>query len=262
MGRRTLRASETGIKEIKKAMKRPKRTQDYLAGCAGCVRQTIGSLLQGKPIDEEVFWSVCQELGLAWQEIVIVETESIENEQEIKDLIAEVRQKIKPMVKKECGTMRVLDMEQDITLGEIYTDVNILETLTVKQRIGLDELHCLVSSDLDKFERLGWGKAQKRVHGLEAISKHPKLMIWGKPGAGKTTFLKYIAMECLGERLKSEQIPIFLSLKEFAENPQQPTLFTYITRKFLDCGVKVETIEKLLMQGKGLILFWWGDKSR
>ncbi len=256
MGRHTLQASVEGIKKIEGAIElNTKWTHDYLAGVAGCSRQTIWSLLKGNPVKEKTFWAVCQELGLDWQEMIVQEAESSsEDDLEIQDLIADIRQRIEPMVKKECGKMRVLDMEQDIALGEIYTDVNILENLTAKQRLGLEELHCLFNSELEDFERLGWGKAQKRVSGLEAVQSHRKLMIWGKPGAGKTTFLKYIAMECLAERLGTDCLPIFLSLKEFAEKPGKPELLHYISHKFVDAGVKAETLEKLLKQGKGLIL--------
>ena len=254
MGRRTLQVSSAGIKAIRKTIKLKNWSQTLLAGRVRCSRQTIGSLLKGNPIDEDIVEAICQELGLDWQEIIIKEAELSEDDLEIKDLIADIRQRIEPMVKKECGKMRVLDMEQDIALGEIYTDVNILENLTAKQRLGLEELHCLFNSELADFERLGWGKAQKRVSGLEAVQDHRKLMIWGKPGAGKTTFLKYIAMECLAERLGTDCFPIFLSLKEFAEKPGKPELLHYIKHKFVDAGVKAEIIEKLLNQGKGLIL--------
>ena len=244
-----------GIKKIEGAIElNTKWTHDYLAGVAGCSRQTIWSLLKGNPVKEKTFWAVCQELGLDWQEIIIKEAELSEDDLEIKDLIDDIRQRIEPMVRKECGKMRVLDMEQDIALGEIYTYVNILENLTAKQRLGLEELHGLFNSELADFERLGWGKAQKRVSGLEAVQDHRKLMIWGKPGAGKTTFLKYIAMECLAEQLGADCLPIFLSLKEFSEKPSKPELFNYIRYKFLDAGVKAEVIGRFLSHGKGLIL--------
>jgi predicted NACHT family NTPase len=255
MGWRTLQVSSAGIKAIRKTIKIKDWSQTLLAGRVRCSRQTIGSLLKGNPIDEDIVEAVCQELGLDWQEIIIQEAESsVEDDLEIKDLIADIRQRIEPMVKKECRKMQVLDLEQDIALGEIYTDVNILENLTTKQRLGLQESHCLVNSELADFEQLGWDKAQKRVSGLEVVQNHRKLMIWGKPGAGKTTFLKYIAMECLAERLRAECFPIFLSLKEFAEKPGKPELLHYISHKFVDVGVKAETIEKLLNHGKGLIL--------
>ncbi|MBR8840442.1 MAG: hypothetical protein DSM106950_42275 [Stigonema ocellatum SAG 48.90 = DSM 106950] len=35
---------------------------------------------------------------------------------------------------------------------------------------------------------------QERVPGLQAVQQHSKLMVLGKPGAGKTTFLKYRAI--------------------------------------------------------------------
>ena len=256
MGRHTLQASVGGIKKIEGAIElNTKWTHDYLAGVAGCSRQTIWSLLKGNPVKEKTFWAVCQELGLDWQEIIIKEAESsTEGDPKIQDLIVDIRQRIEPIVKRECGKMRVLDMEQDIALGEIYTDVNILENFTAKQYSSSEELQGLSKSELENFKQLGWGKSQKRVSGLKAVQDHRKLMIWGKPGAGKTTFLKYIAMECLAERLGTECFPIFLSLKEFVEKPSKPELFHYISHKFIDVGVKAEIIEKLLSHGKGLIL--------
>ena len=101
MGRRTLQASSVGIQAIKRAIKQKKWSQDYLAGVAECTRQTIWSLLKGNPIDEGYFLAICQELGLDGQEIIIKTVElSEENDLEIKDFIADIRQRIEPMVRK------------------------------------------------------------------------------------------------------------------------------------------------------------------
>jgi hypothetical protein len=41
-------------------------------------------------------------------------------------LVEKVRQQVQPDINRRCGSMRVLDMEQPITLDSIYTRVNIL----------------------------------------------------------------------------------------------------------------------------------------
>ncbi|MGC1245418.1 MAG: NACHT domain-containing protein [Spirulinaceae cyanobacterium] len=154
-------------------------------------------------------------------------------EEDINATVKKVREQIRPLIKQLCGTIKVLDMTQDMDLDDIYTDVNILEKITTKQRFGLVELQQACQLEAENFERLGFGKVkEERVAGLEAVKRHSKLMVWGKPGAGKTTFLKYLAMQCLIGELQAELVPLFITLKEFAEKERQPNLLTYIIQQF------------------------------
>ena len=88
-------------------------------------------------------------------------------------------------------------------------------------------------------------------------------MILGKPGAGKTTFLKRLATLCnLGE-FQSHRVPIFVTLKNFAEAKRQPELLTYIAQQWAGCGIKdPEIIETLLSQGRALVLLDGLDEIR
>jgi predicted NACHT family NTPase len=231
MGRRSLQASPEGIQIIKKALKRKKQSQTYIAGAVGCSRQTIWSLLQGNPTDCNVFMDVCSQLELNWEEIVELESsEPEQNEsQNIDALVREVRQQIQPYIQERCGKMRVLDMTQPIGLGEIYTSVNILEKITGRRGLELAELTREVSPE--KFERFCLGDVrERRVPGLEAVEQFSKLMILGKPGAGKTTFLKHLAIQCIGGKFQSDRVPVFITLKDFAETDGKPSLLEYISR--------------------------------
>ena len=146
-----------------------------------------------------------------------------EEEGDIKATVEQIREQIRPLIKELCGTMKVLDMTQDMDLDDIYTDVNILEKITALQRLGVAELQEAFQLEAVNFERLGFGRVEeKRVAGLEAVKRHSKLMVWGKPGAGKTTFLKYLAMQCLVGELQAGLVPLFVTLKEFAEKEEQP----------------------------------------
>ncbi|OCQ96830.1 hypothetical protein BCD64_14595 [Nostoc sp. MBR 210] len=184
----------------------------------------------------------------------------------IDTLVQEIRKQIKPYIKEKCGTMRVLDMPKPIKLtGKqgIYTSVNILEAITGRRRLKVAEL--MQSCDHDNFERLGLsGVKQKRVSGLEVVQRYSKLMVLGKPGAGKTTFLKYLAMQCIEERYQSNSVPIFITLKDFAEEPKKPDILKFIVQLLSSCGgtYASATVEKLLKQGKAFLLLDGLDEVR
>lgn len=177
------------------------------------------------------------------------------DETAIDALVTQVREKIRPDIQQRCGTMLVLDMTQPIGLGEIYTNVNILEKITARSRKGLAEFREAFNWDAEEFERFGLGGvAEERVPGLEAVKKHSKLMVWGKPGAGKTTFLKYLAMQSISGIFQGQLIPIFITLKNFAETTHKPDLFTYIQHYLNNLHVTVAQFKNLLKYGKVLIL--------
>jgi predicted NACHT family NTPase len=72
------------------------------------------------------------------------------------------------------------------------------------------------------------------------------LMILGRPGAGKTTFMKRLAMLCsLGEKFE-DRVPIFVTLKEFSDKPEKPGLLNFIG--------KAEAVQQILSAGRSLVL--------
>jgi predicted NACHT family NTPase len=83
-------------------------------------------------------------------------------------------------------------------------------------------------------------------------------MVLGKPGAGKTTFLKHIAIECNKGEFQGNRIPICIPLKIFAEDAKGADdfgLLQYIHQEFASCGIGEQSVtEAVLSQGRGLIL--------
>ncbi|NEQ69592.1 MAG: NACHT domain-containing NTPase [Symploca sp. SIO2D2] len=174
---------------------------------------------------------------------------------DIDALVQEVRQKIKPSIQQQCGTMKVLDMTQPIGLEDIYTNVNILEKITGRRRLAQNELLQCFDPESEDFYRRGLGKiTEPRVSGLEAVQRYDKLLVLGKPGAGKTTFLKYLAIHCANSQVLKERIPIFITLKQFAETQNKPGFTTYINQILADCDVTEAQATEVINRGKGLIL--------
>ncbi len=220
---------------------------------------TVKKFFTGKSVDRKYFVGICNALKLDWEEItglksVPVTAETIEPETDINPLVQTIRAKVHGDIQARCGTMRVLDMEQPIGLGDIYTSVNILEKLSGRRWLSLDEL--LQDCDLENFERFSLGQVRhERVPGLEAVERYGKLMILGKPGAGKTTFMKRMALLCNQGEFQAGQVPVFVPLKDYAEASGKPKLQTYIQNQWQACDVQAaEDLAKVLKQGNALVL--------
>lgn len=264
MVKRAIRASKEGLEKAKFALSSQGWTQEYLAGMASCTRQTINKFFKGQPVDKSIFLDICKQLGLVLDEIAEFEigVEEAPQFSEIDEIVQAVRERIHPAIYQRCGTMRVLDMNQPIELDDIYTSVNILEKITGRRRLAIGEL--LLQASSENFDRLGLGKIyERRVLALEAVSKFPKLMIIGKPGAGKTTFLKHLAMQCIDGTFQPNKVPSLIILKDFAEAPNQPSLKDYLNQLFDTYDTESsKTLDKLLKKGRLLILLDSLDEVR
>jgi predicted NACHT family NTPase len=262
---RSLTASVEGLKKAELAFNTKGKTQEYLAGSVGCTRQVIINFLARRTVATGFFQAICTELGLEWGEIAELDADIQPPTQDVDldALVREVRDKVSASIQKRCGTMRVLDMEQPITIDSIYTSVNILEKISRNQRRSIEEL--LDGCEIENFDRFILGTVrQERIPALEAVERHEKLMILGKPGAGKTTFLKWLALQCNGGKFNQNRVPLFVTLKEFAETDGQPNLLGFIAKQLTECGIEngADVGENILQAGRSIVLLDGLDEVR
>jgi predicted NACHT family NTPase len=258
---RSFQASQVGRKRIETAFRQTGVTQSYLAGAVGCTRQTVANFLARKPIDNSIFKLLCEELRLDWSEIADLGEDQPSSAS--LELVELVRAKVEKYLMTRCGTMRVLDMEQPITLDSIYTTVNMLDQVSRNRRLSVDELQEACGGP--DFDRLLMGQVKtEQVPGLDAVQRHRQLMILGKPGAGKTTFLKWLTLHCLAGEVQGDLVPFFITLKEFAETEGQPDLVGFLATQLETCGVDEArgTAGELLRAGRYMLLLDGLDEVR
>ncbi|MDZ8053631.1 MAG: NACHT domain-containing protein [Aulosira sp. ZfuVER01] len=264
MAKRSLQASVEGIRKAKLAFKRKGWTQEYLAATVGLeTRQPIWKFFTGKPIDRQAFNEICLVLELNPAEILQKTTDdelmlaekTAQLTLDIHSLVEKLRSIHYDKIQAQCGTLHILDIAQPVDLNALYVDVNILEEMNSQTWIDINDLQ---KCDRDKFDRFGLGKvSQKRVGGLEAILQYSKLMVLGKPGSGKTTFLQSIAISCNQGFFQPDCLPIFINLKNLAEDTRestQTTLVNYIHNYFFSFDISEQQILTIFTQGKALIL--------
>jgi predicted NACHT family NTPase len=223
MAGRSLRASATGIQIIRKAIKHNDWKQDELKNELELkTRQPITRLLAGEPIERSTFEELCRLLDLEVKDVAVPETEQPEQPRDIDALVQQVRSRLLPFITAPhsiIGTMRMFSVSQPVPVDKIYIDLNVLEQVSSSRHFSNWRGEYEPGNRQD-FDRLSLSQVkQKGVEAISVIKNYAKLLVLGKPGAGKTTFLKSLAVKCIQpeEEFFADLVPLFVALPEFAK---------------------------------------------
>lgn len=148
-------------------------------------------------------------------------------------------------LRKNLSTTKVLGNPRSIEIERIYTDVYVHDKPSAYRRFSADieQLNGTIFSDADLSARLP---------AINAVAHGDNLFILGRPGSGKTTFLKHLAILCCKNEIR--KTPIFIPLKDWSDTSQD--ILDYISSTFDICGFPSTQpfVEALLSRGDALIL--------
>ncbi len=265
MAKRSLQASAPGIQQAKRSFSLKGWTQENLAAEVNLkTRQPIWRFFTGQPVDRQIFMEICTILDLEWREIAtnppakfpepgwIPEVSASDTH----SLVAQVRSQRHDAIQYQCGVLQLLDINHPVSLDDIYVDVNILKGIPSQTQLKISELQSLISSDLNQIDSTL--TIQKGVPGQEVVTEYQKLMVFGKPGVGKTIFLKHLGIQCIKGLFALNHVPVFIVLREFAAEARlnhEVSLFSYIQQSFTYSGItQASGLETLLQSGQVLLL--------
>lgn len=172
----------------------------------------------------------------------------------IEELVRQVRQKNRDRIQRLHGTIQLLDVANPVEIDRLYVDVNVLSEPTSYNHLEIDDFlqNSFQKTDLD---RLGLPNVQKRISGIKAVEDYQKLMVLGKPGAGKSTFLQHVVIECNNGNLLSDRVPILIKLRDYVRKARREEDFNL---KLHICsylqGCSQQKVEALMEEGKILLL--------
>ncbi|MEM8613502.1 MAG: NACHT domain-containing protein [Cyanobacteria bacterium P01_H01_bin.105] len=218
-------------------------------------RTTITNFFSQKPVGESSFRKICFALRLNWKQVSSddIALDSSNNQsaadltQSNKTLIEKVGKQCRQKILARHSRMRLLS-GVEIGVDQLYVDVWLLEKPENKYFIN-DVKTLLKTFDMEE-DRLALSKRIKRNPGFEIANNNSKLVILGKPGSGKTTFLKHLAVDWCRGRFQPEQIAVLIELRKIREKTWK--LINAISEEL---ELKDEKkIKGLLEQGKLLVL--------
>ncbi|NJO65265.1 MAG: NACHT domain-containing protein [Richelia sp. RM2_1_2] len=172
-------------------------------------------------------------------------------------MVQQVRIRIHNTIQSLHGTIPLWGIDNWVPLGNLFVDVNILEKTSSSRRSELGDLwedFTTGESNYRSLDRIGLGNQQQRVSGLSVLEQDTNLMVVGKPGSGKTTYLQRIVTECNNGKLQVQRIPVLIKLREFVDDGRK---YGYNLEQFLGQLWRLSNadMELVLSQGKALVLF-------
>jgi DNA-binding CsgD family transcriptional regulator len=174
-------------------------------------------------------------------------------------LVQQVRSRLHDDIQRLHGTMPLWGVDRCVPLGDLFVDVNILEELSSSRKSELDDLWQDFTMGMQKYsrdrslDRIGLGTKQRRMSGLEVLANNTNLMVVGKPGSGKTTYLQRVVTECNRGNLQAGRIPVLIKLREFVKDGRK---VAYSLERYLGrCWQLSNSKTKLVFQkGRALVL--------
>ena len=127
-------------------------------------------------------------------------------------------------------------------------------TESASERLGLAGVYTRLevhgAEDGDRLEKMmREGREPQRRSALAEAGHHPRLVVLGPPGSGKSTFADMLALCLAGERLQRPEanlaklgddwtlgplLPVRITLREFAAQPVRPTLWEFCAKGWRD----------------------------
>ena len=142
------------------------------------------------------------------------------------------------------GRMQIFGQPRPVKLDDIFTTVYMLDQPRAFQRFDIRQVRHTPNG----------AEYAQRLNGLDLLTgpQGQRLFVLGKPGSGKTTFLKYVTLHAANQQIP--KTPIFIELKKWAGSDL--TLPEFIELQFEPCAIPDVKyfVENLLQTGRALLL--------
>lgn len=166
------------------------------------------------------------------------------------DLFWQIRTQYRQRLQEKVKDQFVYGKNKPVPVKDFFILVKILDNVCRDEQRDMDAVAIRMKQLNSKNEF-----SHEPQDGLEVIEKYGKVFVLGKPGAGKSTFLQYIAYAVINRQMNISNLPIRISLKDWLN--QNISLLDYLIHHFENFNLKNmgAYITRQLEKGNCLLLF-------
>jgi predicted NACHT family NTPase len=254
----SLKLSPDGKQQVERVLTSKAWGIEELVKSVGLGEATVKKFRAGKAVERKNFVNLCNALELNWAEVKdppdppeasepsVTDNQNFETQPPIiEGWVRQVRKRCCQKILHQHSKIQLLN-QTEVGVDELYVDVWVLDRSP--RTFQVSESKLLESFDL-RNDRLGLGDRVQRKEGMAVADKNSKLLILGKPGSGKTTFLKHLAVDCCNGKFQPDLIPVLIELRRIRSAEWQ--LLTEVAQLLETDQLKTK---ELLKQGRLLIL--------
>lgn len=229
------------------------RYKACLAELAKVHRHTLANALdKGKSCNFDTIDKICTALGLEWEEVCDLSSCVYDDDRPSRQLstldkvVAEVRQQVSPRIESECGTVR---MSRNLSIDHLV-EPNLYTISYLPSEQFKSSSLLTGEADEANFDRMGIvPQYDVQVKGKRLIEEKRRLLVYASPGCGKTSYLKWLAIQCNRGEFLPHCVPIFMGMRAFAPLALHKNLYSFIEDYLMGCGVRnVDSVSHTLFQ--------------
>ncbi|MGD1950556.1 MAG: NACHT domain-containing protein [Leptolyngbyaceae cyanobacterium] len=239
----------------------------YLAGLHNALKggrdyefskDTISRILKGSRARARNVIAVC-EYFKAEVEDACLETavEKVDpSQQDLFRLIQEIRAKIQ--FRFEVPFEGTNQDQQGQWIRDNFIELNLIEVDFLPSEYPVSDPNKLLidsQSREDEYDRMGIRLLRgRRTNSRRVLEDHNNFFVYGEPGSGKTSYLKWLALQCRDGALLENLVPIFVEIRHVATQIHTNTILSFVEKIFERWGFSRNDVQKILDSGSAIFI--------